>query len=133
MWVATWISDVGNFVTSIALVVYVNELTGSATSVGVALALGSVPWFTIGPFAGVLADRVDRRSLLVWTNLARAALIGSLPLTHAVCQAYALALGSFMLSPLQRPARSAMLATIAPDGKLVAALAVTETTHELLH
>ncbi len=60
LWYADWISDVGNFVTFIALAVYINKLTGSATAVGFALALRSVPWFTIGPVAGVLADRMDR-------------------------------------------------------------------------
>src|SRR5438093_13383776 len=81
LWLAEWISDAGNFVTFIALAVYVNELTRSAASVGVALALRSIPWFTIGPFAGVLADRIDRRRVMIWLNLARAVLVGSLPFT----------------------------------------------------
>ena len=65
LWYADWISDVGNFVTFIALAVYINRLTGSATAVGFALALRSVPWFTIGPVAGVLADRMDRRAVMI--------------------------------------------------------------------
>ena len=35
LWFADWISDVGNFVTFIALAVYVHALTGSSTAVGV--------------------------------------------------------------------------------------------------
>src|SRR6266498_5479624 len=60
-WLSDWISDAGSFVTFIALAVYVNQLTGSPAAVGVALGLRSVPWFTLGPFAGVVADRMDRR------------------------------------------------------------------------
>jgi len=62
------INDAGSFVTFIALAVYVNNLTGSATAVGFALALRAVPWFTIGPFAGVLVDRLDRRSVMIGTS-----------------------------------------------------------------
>src|SRR5207237_3805802 len=120
---AYWISDVGNFVTFIALAVYVNNLTGSATAVGLALALHSIPWFTIGPFAGVLADRMDRRRVMIATNLVRAAVVGSLPFTHHVWQAYVLSLASASLDPVFQPARSALLAQVAPGDRLVPALA----------
>jgi MFS transporter, NRE family, putaive nickel resistance protein len=133
LWFADWISDVGNFVTFIALAVYVNKLTGSATAVGFALALRSVPWFTIGPVAGVLADRMDRRAVMIGSQLIRAFLVGALPFTHAAWQAYALSFASSMFGPVFRPARSALLAQVAPRNKLVPALAVTETTHQVLH
>src|SRR5438552_4717262 len=89
LWFSDWISDVGNFITAIALAVYVNNLTGTATGVGVALALHSVPWFTIGPFAGVLVDRLDRRSAMTTSSLRRGMLVGILPFTHAALQASA--------------------------------------------
>ena len=44
LWLSDWISDVGNFITAIALAVYINNLTGTVTGVGVVLALHSVPW-----------------------------------------------------------------------------------------
>jgi MFS family permease len=133
VWLSDWISDVGNFITFIALAVYLYDLTGSVTAIGLALALGSVPQFTIGPFAGVLADRMDRRTLMIASNLIRAFLVGVLPFTHAAWQAYALALGSKVFAPIHRPARSALLAQVVPEGRLVSALAVTNTTHEVLH
>jgi MFS family permease len=133
LWFSDWISDVGNFITAIALAVYVNNLTGTATGVGVALALHSVPWFTIGPFAGVLVDRLDRRSVMITSCLCRAVLVGILPFTHAAWQAYALSFAVALFGPLFQPARSAFLAQVAPEGRLVPALAVTETTHQVLH
>jgi MFS family permease len=133
LWFSDWISDVGNFVTFIALAVYVHDLTGSATAVGFALALGAIPRLIVGPFGGVIADRLDRRRLMIGCNLIRAAIVAGLPFTHAAWQAYALAVASGVFSPIHRPARSALLAQIAPEGKLVRALAVTETTHEVLH
>lgn len=133
LWLADWISDAGGFVTFIALAVYVSELTGSAASVGVALALRSIPWFTIGPFAGVLADRMDRRRVAIWVNLARAVLVGALPFTHVVWQAYALSFASAVLSPMFGPARRALLAQVAGEERLVKILVVTETTHQVMH
>jgi len=133
LWFADWISDVGNFVTFIALAVYINKLSGSATAVGLALALRSVPWFTIGPLAAVLADRMDRRKVMIGCNLIRAVLVGALPFTRVVWQAYALSFASAMVGPFFRPARSALLAQVAPRDQLVPALAVAETTHQALH
>jgi MFS family permease len=133
LWFADWISDVGNFVTFIALAVYINRLTGSAAAVGFALALRSVPWFTIGPVAGVLADRMDRRAVMIWSQVIRGLLVGALPFTHAAWQAYALSFASSVFGPVFRPARAALLAQVAPSDQLVPALAVTETTHQVLH
>jgi MFS family permease len=133
LWFADWINDAGSFITFIALAVYINNLTGSATAVGFALALRTIPWFTLGPFAGVLVDRLDRRSVMIGTCLIRAALVGMLPFTHSAWQAYVLSFSSSLFGPLFRPARSALLAQVAQEGKLVPVLAVTETTHQVLH
>ena len=132
-WLSDWVSDAGSFVTFIALAVYVNQLTGSPAAVGLALALRSVPWFTLGPFAGVLADRLDRRSVMVVSNLARAVLVALLPLTRTVWLIYVIALASGCFAPLFRSARSALLPLVAPRRQLVPALAVIETTHQVLH
>ena len=133
LWFSDWINDVGNFVTSIALAVYISNLTGSATAVGFALALRSIPWFTIGPFASVLVDRLDRRAVMIGVCLVRAVLVGVLPFTHAAWQAYALSFASALFGPMFRPARSALLAQVAKEGQLVSSLAVMETTHQVLH
>ena len=133
LWFADWINDVGNFVTFIALAVYIHRLTGSAAAVGLAMALRAVPWFTIGPFAGVLADRMDRRTAMIGCSLIRAVFVGALPFTHEAWQAYLLSFGSALFGPVFRPARAAFLAQVAPRDQLVPALAVTETTHQVLH
>jgi MFS transporter, NRE family, putaive nickel resistance protein len=133
VWVADVISDAGSFVTFVALAVYVHSLTTGATAVGVALGLRSVAGFLFGPFSGVIADRLDRRMVMVGCNLARAALVAALPFTHEVWQAYVLAFASAMLSPLFRAARAALIPQVAPGPKLVPALTVAETTHHVLH
>ena len=133
LWFSDWISDVGNFITFIALAVYIHDLTGSVTAVGLALALRALPRVVIRPFAGVLADRMDRRRLMIASNVIRAVLVAMLPFTHVAWQAYVVSLASAIFGPIHNPARSALLAQMIPKGRLVRALAVTETTHEALH
>lgn len=54
----TWMQNVGQ-----AWLVY--ELTGSATDLGITVGLQSLPLLIVGPYAGVVADRVDRLRLVV--------------------------------------------------------------------
>src|SRR5439155_8694789 len=131
--VSAWISDAGSFVTFIALAVYIHSLTPAVAAVGFALGLRSIAGFLFGPFTGVLADRLDRRRVMIACDLARAALVASLPYTNVVWQAYSLAFASAVLSPLFRASRAALLPQVAPGPKLVPALTVAETTHHVLH
>ncbi|MPZ90736.1 MAG: MFS transporter [Actinobacteria bacterium] len=53
---------------------------GTPTRTLALFALTLLPYSLLGPFTGVLVDRWPRRSILVWTNVARAVLLVSLPL-----------------------------------------------------
>jgi len=68
----------GDYIFSVALLVYVLERTGSATWVAALLILRLIPVLVVGPFAGVLSDRVARRRLMVTTDLLRLLLMLSL-------------------------------------------------------
>jgi len=70
---------------------------------------------------------------MIASNLIRAGLVATLPFVTAVWAIYLIALASACFGPLFRSARSAMLPAIAPRGDLVPALAVIETTHQVLH
>ena len=133
VWIAEVISDVGNFITFIALALLIHDLTGKTFAVGIALALRSIPWFTLGPIAGVIVDRADRRVVMVVSDVARAALVTVLAFTHTVGQAYLLAFASGCFGPFFRPARQALLPTIAPGENYVRALALSEIAHQSLH
>ena len=133
VWIAEVVSDVGNFITFIALAVLIHDLTGKAFAVGIALALRSVPWFTLGPLAGVIVDRADRRVVMVVSDLARAGLVTALAFTHTAGQAYVIAFASGCFGPFFRPARQALLPTIAPGEDYVRALALSEIAHQSLH
>jgi MFS family permease len=63
------ISLVGTWMTRVATSWLVYRLTGSALLLGVVGFAGQIPTFLLAPFAGVLVDRINRRNLLVWTQV----------------------------------------------------------------
>jgi MFS family permease len=73
LWLGQGISFVGDAVSMVALVVLIFQISGSATAVGGALVARLLPTLA-SPLAGVLADRLDRRVVLVASDLARAVL-----------------------------------------------------------
>lgn len=62
-------SLLGNSVLDLALSMYVLERTGSASVYGALLAAAMLPGILLAPLGGVLADRADRRRLMVWLDL----------------------------------------------------------------
>lgn len=69
-----------DFFSFFAIPLLVFSLTGSALQTGLSLALSTVPYVVVSPFAGVLVDRADRRRVMVATRSAEMVLIGSIPL-----------------------------------------------------
>lgn len=64
----------GEWFATVALLGLVLEVTGSATAASIVLVIQTGGFALVAPFAGILADRVDRRRLLVAANTARAPL-----------------------------------------------------------
>ena len=71
---AQLISFAGEWFATVALLGLVLELTGSAAAASLVLVLQTGGFAAVAPIAGVIADRVDRRRLLVAANAARAPL-----------------------------------------------------------
>jgi MFS family permease len=63
------VSLIGTWMTRVATSWLVYRLTGSALLLGVVGFAGQIPTFLLAPFAGVLVDRLDRRKMLVWTQV----------------------------------------------------------------
>ena len=65
------VSRIGNGIHNIAILWFVLDLTGSATATGTLLVLTSLPGVILGPFSGVIADRVNRKFLIVGMDVIR--------------------------------------------------------------
>lgn len=85
-------SLLGSGVTSVALAVFAYEMTGSNATVvvGTALTLRILAFVLLSPVAGVLADRVDRKRMLIVADLLRMGLLGLFPFITTVWQIYGL-------------------------------------------
>jgi MFS family permease len=90
LWVGQGISFVGDAVSMVALVILVAQIAGSASAVGGVLVARLLPTLA-SPLLGVLADRVDRRAILVASDLARAALVLGVAFTRDLVAIYVLA------------------------------------------
>ncbi len=123
LWCAGLISDAGDWLLLIALPIVVYEKTGSALGTSLAFLIELAPGIVLAPVAGRLADRIDRRRLLlVVTGLQALALVplltvgrGGLPVVYAVILVQA------ALAALFDPAQNALLPTLVPRRDLVSA------------
>ncbi len=81
------VSLIGTWMQMAAQSWLVLTLTGSATTLGVIVALQTLPVLLLGPYGGVIADRVDKRRLMVALQIAmgiQALVLGVLTVTGAV-------------------------------------------------
>jgi MFS family permease len=104
------VSMSGTWMQSVAQAWLVLELTGSGIALGTVTALQFLPTLVLGSWGGLIADRMDKRKLLVWTQAASglfALLLGLLTVTHVVTlwMVYALALGLGVVTMIDMPTR----------------------------
>ena len=81
------ISLIGTWMQTTAQAWLVLTLTHSATDLGLVVALQTLPMLVLGPYGGVIADRIDKRRLMVALQSlmgVQAAVLGVLTLTHLV-------------------------------------------------
>lgn len=69
IWGGELISNIGSGMTAFALLVYVYQLTGSVTWVSVVTLLAYLPIILLNPVGGILADRFDRRLMMICGDL----------------------------------------------------------------
>ena len=131
IWLAQLVSDVGDSLTNIALLLLVNALTGSTTAIAAMAIALAIPPLTIGLVAGTYVDRWDRRRIMLASDLLRSilvlgfVLVGSaerLPLLYVIAFVQA-SIGTFF-----NPARGALIPRIVPTEGLLVANSVSQAT-----
>ncbi|MGW2157836.1 MFS transporter [Nonomuraea sp. NPDC001699] len=125
--VASVVSQTGDWVISTGLAFHVYRLTGSTLSTAIMLLVSRMPHVLLGSVAGVLADRWDRRRLLVVTDVLLG--LGLLPLLAVrdpaqIWIVYAVALWTGVLGTLLAPAQRALVPQLVPASGLVRANAL---------
>jgi MFS family permease len=108
------ISLVGTWMQAVAQSWLVLTMTGSGTAVGGVVALQTLPVLLLGPYGGVIADRVDKRRLMIGLQSMMGLLalaLGILTLTGAVqlWQVYLLAVLLGLNNTFENPARQSFI------------------------
>ena len=122
LWYGQVISDLGNWVNSIALYALILQLTGSGIAMAVAMMAKLLPMVVISPFAGVVIDRMDRRTVLIASDILRCfTVLGFLIVENKgdLWLVYTLTLIEVALTGFFEPARSAIIPSIVAPNHLV--------------
>jgi MFS family permease len=79
-WMGQTVSTLGSSFTAFALPLLIFKLTGSPLNLALTLTFTVLPYLLFGLIIGAWVDRVDRKNLMVWSDLGRAFVVASIPL-----------------------------------------------------
>jgi len=114
------ISLIGTWMTRIATAWLVYRLTKSALLLGTVSFAGQIPTFLLAPFAGVWVDRLDRRQVLVWTqvlSMVQSLLLAALTFSGRISITWLLALSVMQgaINAFDMPGRQAFMVQMVGD------------------
>ena len=127
LWLATMVSYAGDWFNLLASAALVAHLTDSGLAISALFLARFLPLFFFTPIAGVLADRFDRKRLLIAADLLRAFTVLAFILvqvTQQVWLLYVLTVIQFALSALFAPTHSAVIPNLVDKKELVTANAL---------
>ena len=135
LWGGTVVSLFGDWFNTLALYRLVLDLTGSEAALGGVFLTKMLPLALASPLGGVLADRLDRRRLMIGADLVRAVLVlGFLFVRDAgdLWLLYTLGAAQIAVSAAFTPARDAVLPRITRPGELLTANALLSATWSVM-
>jgi MFS family permease len=117
------ISQVGNWLTMIAMTLLVLHLTDSGIAIGVLVGCQFAPVLVLGPWAGLIADRSDKRRLLLIVQtlaMAQSFVLAALAFTHdpPVLAIYAVALAGGFCTAFDNPTRRSFVVEMVPESDM---------------
>src|SRR3974390_992610 len=128
-WMGQIVSEIGDHFNNVAVFALALALTHSGLVVTGIMLARAVPAVTVGPLAGVLLDRFDRKRIMITSDLIRAVVALGFILTVTHPRIWVLYLCSALLmvaSPFFTAGRSAILPTIASTREIHTANSLTQ-------
>ncbi|WP_433412551.1 MFS transporter [Microtetraspora malaysiensis] len=122
LWTARSIATLGTGLLDVAVPAHVYAVTGSALATGLSLAFRYLPALLLGPFAGVIADRWDRRRIMITTDLMHTMAISVVLLAEtpeSIWLIYVASIGQGTAAVIFRPAAQAHTPTVVGVGPLL--------------
>jgi MFS family permease len=136
LWTGAFVSNIGTWMESIALGIYVQDHTGQAAWTGTVAAAAFLPIAFFSPIGGALADRYPRRLLMIATSLFQTGLATLLTVLFVIGNPSApaitlIALGNGVAAALGFPSFQAMLPDLVPVEDLPGAIALSSAQYNL--
>jgi MFS family permease len=137
LWTGTLMMSTGQWVQQVTLGWLVYDLTGNSMLLGALNGLRALPFLVTGPMAGVAADRMDRRKLLLytqWVLIITAILMGALvasPFLH-VWHIFLFTLITGVAWTITEPVRMSMIPSVVPKRDLANAIALNSGGFNLM-
>src|ERR1041384_5483770 len=131
LWLAQVISLTGDWFNTIASVIIVNRYAASGLAIGSLFIARALPPFLLGPVAGVVADRFDRRKILILSDLLRAGIVICFLLVDRpdrLWLLYVLTVLQFSVSAFIEPARAALVPGLVESDELLTANTLSSIT-----
>lgn len=131
LWLGQMVSELGDWLSTVALLNLLLELTGRAQSVALFFIVIHIPGMFIGPIAGVLVDRLDRKRLMIIMDLIRAILVLGYLVVRSRDQiwlVYLIAAAQVSMVTFFEPARTAAVPNICKPREWVSANAIGSIT-----
>jgi MFS family permease len=136
VWSAALVSNIGSWVQTVAVGILVTELTGQARWTGLVAAAAFVPVGVLSPVGGAIADRVDRRRLLIGTTVGETLAAALLAVLVGTGNASALAVTAVVfaggcMAALGFPAYQAILPDLVDRDDLLGASSLSMAQYNL--
>ena len=136
LWMSSLITRFGSMITYVAAPYQIKELTGSYVAVGLIGVLEIIPLVIFGLYGGTLADRIDRRKVVLVTEFGLMVSVFLLALNSRsespqVWVIYVVAMLAASFDGLQSPSLDSIVPRIVPVEKLPAASALMSLTRNL--
>ncbi|WP_310550642.1 MFS transporter [Paenibacillus glufosinatiresistens] len=129
---AQLVSNVGEWLYVLALLAMVGmKWQATPWEITVMSLCMAVPSLLGGPIAGVLADRMNRKRLMIGSDLVRAGLVALFLFAGTLWQVYALLIAKGLMDVLFSPAKSGKLKELVPSGQMEQAVSVSASIEQI--
>jgi NRE family putative nickel resistance protein-like MFS transporter len=122
----------GETISQIVFPLFVYDLTESAGLLGAVYAAQRAAQLLISPITGVVADRFNRRNIILISDISRALLLAFMPFMSEVWQVTFIAVLVSIASQFARPAEQAAVPTLVAPDDLVPALSLTQVSYAVM-
>lgn len=135
LWLAGFLSMLGDYVFSISLYIWVYKSTGSAAALSSSIFFQFLPRLIMSPIAGIVVDKFDKKKVLIISDLLRALILSGLFFLQSadkIILVYLIIIINAAITMIARPAKSAVVPLVIQKDLLIKYNSFKELTESLV-